>query len=73
MQRDRNAGNSDKTLDWTDLPNPGSDEAIAAGCTCPILDNAHGAGYLGQAGVFVFTQGCLVHTVYKTLDAPGLL
>lgn len=23
---------------------PGSTEAIAAGCTCPVLDNAHGAG-----------------------------
>lgn len=27
-----------------DVPNPGSDEAIDRGCTCPILDNAHGAG-----------------------------
>jgi hypothetical protein len=24
--------------------NPGSDEAIAAGCICPILDNGHGKG-----------------------------
>lgn len=23
-------------------PNPGSDEAIAKGCTCPVLDNNHG-------------------------------
>jgi hypothetical protein len=30
-------------IDWT--PNPGSDEAIADGCTCPIIDNAHGAGF----------------------------
>jgi hypothetical protein len=22
--------------------NPGSDEAISHGCTCPVLDNAHG-------------------------------
>lgn len=36
------------------VPNPGSDEAIAKGCssseledTCPVLDNAHGKGYLG--------------------------
>lgn len=21
-------------------PNPGSDEAVAAGCTCPVMDNA---------------------------------
>ena len=29
----------------TDQPNPGSDEAIAKGCTCPVLDNGHGKGY----------------------------
>ena len=28
----------------TPPPNPGSDEALALGCTCPALDNAHGAG-----------------------------
>lgn len=27
-----------------DKPNPGSDEAIKMGCTCPVLDNAHGGG-----------------------------
>ena len=43
------------------VPNPGSDEAIAAGCTCPVLDNAHGKGYYGKAGVFVYTVGCPVH------------
>ena len=24
--------------------NPGSDEARKAGCTCPVMDNAHGRG-----------------------------
>lgn len=43
-------------------PNPGSSEAIAAGCICPVLDNAHGRGYRGQPGVFVMTVGCPVHT-----------
>jgi len=28
-----------------DKPNPGSDEAIALGCTCAVLDNNHGAGF----------------------------
>jgi hypothetical protein len=23
-------------------PNPGSDEALAQGCRCPVLDNNHG-------------------------------
>ena len=26
------------------VPDPGSNEAIEAGCTCPVFDNAHGAG-----------------------------
>lgn len=26
----------------TETPNPGSDEAVAAGCTCPVLDNNRG-------------------------------
>lgn len=25
-------------------PNPGSYEALALGCRCPVLDNAHGEG-----------------------------
>jgi hypothetical protein len=42
------------------MPNPGSDEAIDAGCICPVLDNSHGWGYMRQ-GVFVYHEGCLVH------------
>ena len=40
---------------------PGSDEAIKAGCTCPVLDNAHGKGYYGNHDVFVYTEGCPLH------------
>lgn len=44
------------------LPNPGSDEAIDAGCVCPVLDNAHGKGYYaGPPGTFVMNEDCLVH------------
>jgi hypothetical protein len=25
-------------------PNPGSEEAIKAGCACPVIDNNHGKG-----------------------------
>ena len=32
------------------LPNPGSDEALAAGCECAVLDNAHGKGWMGVPG-----------------------
>ena len=28
--------------------NPGSKEAVKHGCTCPVLDNAHGRGHLGD-------------------------
>ena len=27
------------------VPPPGSDAAIKAGCTCPVLENAHGEGF----------------------------
>lgn len=42
------------------VPNPGSDEATARGCTCPVIDNSHGRGYLGT-GQFWVTDGCPVH------------
>ena len=41
------------------VPNPGSDEAIEKGCTCPVLDNAHGRGFNG--GKFWIAQGCMLH------------
>lgn len=28
-----------------DMPSPGSNEAINAGCCCPVLDNVHGRGF----------------------------
>jgi hypothetical protein len=46
----------------TALPhNPGSAAALALGCCCPILDNAHGRGYMCQPGIFVYTIGCPYH------------
>ena len=43
-------------------PNPGSEEAIEAGCICPVLDNEHGRGYMGDPNAFVYTKGCPVHS-----------
>jgi hypothetical protein len=49
------------------IPNPGSAEARTRGCTCPVIDNGHGRGYMGGikdkagAAVFVYTAGCPVH------------
>tara|TARA_R100000656_G_scaffold104176_1_gene75948 strand:- start:15835 stop:16656 length:822 start_codon:yes stop_codon:yes gene_type:complete len=39
---------------------PGSPEAIAAGCTCPRIDNAHGCGQ-GTPPRFFISGACLVH------------
>jgi hypothetical protein len=41
-------------------PSPGSKEAIALGCTCPIIDNSNGAGYLGS-GQFWISETCRLH------------
>jgi hypothetical protein len=52
---------SDKT------PNPGSEEAVKIGCTCPRMDNAYGRGYMGGVKdeyggtVFVINMDCPVH------------
>ena len=52
--------------------NPGSDEAIKAGCRCPVLDNEHGAGYMGgvtdkETGetIFVTRGDCPLHGMDK--------
>ena len=42
-------------------PNPGSDAAIAQGCTCPRMDNGHGKGYMGMPGVFAMSGDCPLH------------
>lgn len=50
----------------SDLPNPGSKEALARGCTCPVLDNNHGAGIkLSESDMptFWFNPNCPVHAV----------
>lgn len=43
------------------IPNPGSDEAIDLGCSCPIMDNSYGEGYMGMEDVFVYNAGCSLH------------
>jgi hypothetical protein len=49
----------DKTPTSGTAPNPGSDAAIVAGCTCPVIDNAYGRG--DGCGNFWYTDGCPVH------------
>jgi len=37
---------------------PGSDAAIQRGCSCPVMDNAHGAG---RNGSFIMSADCPLH------------
>ena len=58
----------------TDPPNPGSDEAIDAGCTCPVMDNGHGEGYTGLgggAGIFVISMDCPLHDTEPEEKSDG--
>ena len=51
------------------VANPGSDEAIAKGCICAVLDNCHGRGHLGDGEKYGWwvTEGCPLHA--PRLDA----
>lgn len=50
-----------------DTSPPGSPEAVKLGCTCPVMDNGHGKGYMGVAGIYVYSGACPLHTI---LDEP---
>lgn len=42
--------------------NPGSDDAVRNGCTCPVLDNGRGRGIPGPNGPqFWIAWDCPVH------------
>ena len=46
------------------IPAPGTAAALVAGCTCPVLDNNHGAGINRDSGTeYWVTEGCPVHTM----------
>ena len=45
-----------------EIPSPGSDEAIARNCTCPVMDNRRGKGaYLGKNDMFWINAECPLH------------
>lgn len=49
-------------------PKPGTKEASAAGCSCPVLDNHHGRGRGGDGkkyGWYV-TEACKLHCRTQT-------
>ena len=43
------------------VPNPGSDEAGDLGCTCPVLDNSRGQGWMCQGDLFWIAGDCPLH------------
>ena len=54
------------------MMNPGSDEAVKAGCLCPIIDNARGRG-CGRRGkdgepLFWINGNCPLHGFKKGGD-----
>ena len=57
----------------TKKPSPGSDAAIAKGCKCPVLDNAHGkgCGWPTESGgpAFWINADCPLHAGAKNVDA----
>ena len=55
----------------SDKPNPGSAEAYSQGCTCAVLENAHGRGAYEIDGVpqFWHDAACPVHGVLAFLLA----
>jgi hypothetical protein len=53
------------------VPNPGSDEAHAKGCTCPRMDNGRGRGaYIREDGrpEFWITEGCPIHHIPADME-----
>jgi hypothetical protein len=42
-------------------PHPGSEEALALGCLCPIIDNHWGRGINCNYEMFVITAECPIH------------
>jgi len=55
------------------IPNPGSDNAVDAGCKCPVLDNGRGKGafgFGGGSGSFWINGDCKLHSK-KDLSEKG--
>lgn len=55
-----------------ELPNPGTQEAIDAGCTCPVIDNGGGRRYLGMEDIFCCSEGCPIHWPIKVVHGCNI-
>ena len=55
---------------WGGTP-PGSDAAVEQGCTCPVIDNRHGAGAWEFEGEMHWwrAEGCPLHG-FERLEMP---
>jgi hypothetical protein len=47
------------------IHSPGSREAVKLGCTCPVMDNCNGKGYMGIDGIFIYNEDCKYHCCNK--------
>jgi hypothetical protein len=56
-------------------PNPGSPEATAQGCLCPVIDNHHGKGVPNGDGppLFWHSVRCPLHGDLRFIDKPTAL
>jgi hypothetical protein len=54
--------------------NPGSSEAVKAGCSCPVMDNYHGkgCGHTENGHPLFWVNGdCKVHGIKPVVDIGG--
>lgn len=55
----------------SNIPNPGSNDALDKGCTCPVLDNGHGKGRVIDGKIqFWINWDCPLHG--KDADKDGI-
>ncbi len=54
-------------------PNPGSPEAVKAGCKCPISDNHYGQGIPNKNGapLFWYSGDCPIHKIEEEEEENG--
>lgn len=56
-----------------EVSDPGSPDAIAEGCTCPIFDNRNGEGVIGYPdGSYWINADCPLHFEAFTGDPDGI-
>jgi hypothetical protein len=56
-----------------EVADPGSTDAVAEGCTCPVMDNRYGEGVPGYPeGTFWINEGCPIHSEAYPFDPDGI-